>query len=222
MKQDAEWTEENCIHCDCSQETTRFDNSRRNMSSTGDLVANNSLSTLQLETIIVSEERKFPELAFTLGRATDDKEKLILIVTQRELAYCPPFGYTSRVQITIQGDCKYLVHILMRELENGDLSDEGEVHALLKRFSDASLHKFCPGIDWTRYQEHYFDVIRFDLKSVRRKYAPFYRVDAVTCKLWFELPSNASFGGKDLCRSCMLSLQEVDLRLRLAAETYCK
>ena len=94
---------------------------------------------------------------------------------QRELAYCLPFGYTSRVQITIQGDCKYLVHIIMRELENGDLSNKGEVHALLKRFSDALSHKFCPGIDWTCYQEHYFDVIHFDLKSVWRTEAPFYR-----------------------------------------------
>ena len=60
----------------------------------------------------------------------------------------------------------------MRELENGDLSNEGEVHALLKRFSDALSHKFCPG---RRYQEHYFDVIHFDLKSVRHTEAPFYR-----------------------------------------------
>lgn len=72
---------------------------------------------LQLESIVVSEEKKFPELAFTLGRASDDKEKVILIVMQQELAYFPPFGYTSRVQITVQGDCKYQVHILMRKLE---------------------------------------------------------------------------------------------------------
>ena len=62
------------------QETTRLDNSGRSMSSTGGLIANNSSSALQLETVIVSEERKFLELTFTLGRATDDKEKLILIV----------------------------------------------------------------------------------------------------------------------------------------------
>ena len=44
-----------------------LDNSGGNMSSTGGLVANNSSGVLQLETIIVSKERKFPELAFTLG-----------------------------------------------------------------------------------------------------------------------------------------------------------
>ena len=39
------------------QETTHLGNSGRNMSSTGGLVANNSSSALQLETIIVSKER---------------------------------------------------------------------------------------------------------------------------------------------------------------------
>ena len=39
------------------QETTHLNNSRRNMSSTGGLIANNSLSMLQLETIIISKER---------------------------------------------------------------------------------------------------------------------------------------------------------------------
>lgn len=80
----------------------------------------------------------------------------------------------------------------MRELENGHLSNVDEVHALLKRFSDESSHKFCPGIDWTHYQEHYFNVIRFHLKIVWHTVAPFYRVDAIKCKLCFELPSNAS------------------------------
>ena len=198
------------------QESTSFDISREDSSSGGF-----ESGALQLESIIFSEERRFPELALTLGRASDDKKKLILIVTQRELAYCPPFGYTSRVQITVQGDGKYQVHILMRELENGHLSNEGEVHALLKRFSDASSHKFCPGIDWTHYHEHYFDVIRYHLKSVHRTEAPFYRIDAAKCKLWFELPSNASLAEKNsaeaVCSACKRLISDLDWQLKRTA-----
>ena len=59
---------------------------------------------LQLERIIVSLENKFPELAFTVGHALDNKKK-ILVVTQRTLAFLPPFGYTHHVQVTIEEDC---------------------------------------------------------------------------------------------------------------------
>ena len=49
------------------------------------------------------------------------------------------------------------MHILMRDLENGIWQNESEVHELLERFSAASTHKFCPGIEWSYYHEHYFD-----------------------------------------------------------------
>ena len=81
-------------------------------------------------------------------------------------SYHPPFGYTSRVHITIQQDCTYQVYILMRKLEDGFVNNEEDVHEILERFSSISSCKFCPGIDWTHYQEHYFDVIRFDVKTV--------------------------------------------------------
>ena len=136
----------------------------------------NMCSVLQLEEIAKIEETKFPELAFTLQRVVDS-QKQALLVTQRGLANHPPFGLTSRVQVTIE-DCEYKVHILMRELESGVVNNEEEVHELVKRFSNVSSYKFCPGIEWTHYEERYFNAIRFDLKSVRRAEMPFYRIDS--------------------------------------------
>ena len=50
------------------------------------------LSELQLERVCSVEEAKFPELQFSRGYALDNN-KQILIVTQRHLAYHPPFGF---------------------------------------------------------------------------------------------------------------------------------
>ena len=68
--------------------------------------------------IITSLESKFPELAFTLGHMLSHCEK-ILVVTQRVLAFMPPFRYTSRIKFTIGEDCCYRVCVLFRELECG-------------------------------------------------------------------------------------------------------
>jgi len=141
---------------------------------------------LQLEYILSSIENKFPELVFALGHTTDDFIP-ILFVTQRDVSYHPPFGLTSRVHITIQQDGLYQVHILMQRLEAGTVSNEEDVFCLMERFSNASLCKFCPGIEWAFYQEHYFKVIRFHLKSVRCTETPFYRVDSVNCKLYLQM-----------------------------------
>ena len=75
-------------------------------------------SILQIEQVCAVEEEKFQELKFSHGYALDNN-KQILVVTQCHLAYHPPFGYVSRVRITFQEDGSYKVHILMRELENG-------------------------------------------------------------------------------------------------------
>ena len=162
-------------------------------------------SVLQIEQLCTVEEAKFPELQFSRSYAFDNN-KQILVVTQRHLAYHPPFGYVSRVRITFQEDGSYKVHILMQELENGVTQGESEVHELLKRFSATSAFKICPGIEWDYYREHYFEVIRFDIKSVRRAEAPFYRIDSVNCKMWFELPSNPSKAAKNsaeaTCSAC--------------------
>ena len=199
------------------QESTRSNFSGEDSRSTASLEAATNSSVLQLGSVVFREQNKFPELVLTLGHTNDDN-KSILVVTQRSPSYHPPFGYTSRVHITIKEDCSYQVHVLMHKLESGVVSNEGEVHSLLKWFSSASSSKFCPGIEWTYYQEHYFDVIRFDIKSVRRTEAPFYRVDSVNCKLWFELPSNAAVADKALaevlCSACKRLITDLNWQLK--------
>ena len=174
-------------------------------------------NALQLEQVSSTEEAKYPELQFSLGYARDNERK-ILIVTQRQLAYHIPFGYISRVRITLQEDGRYQVHILMRELQNGVVQDESEVHELLKRFSATSTFKFCSGIEWSYYQARYFEKIRFDIRSVRRMEAPFYRIDSVNCQMWFELPSNASGAAKSseeaTCSACKRLSSDLEWQLK--------
>ena len=200
------------VPLELARPTVREDTS----SSTTSLEAEVDPSVLQLEHVLSIDESKFPDLVFALGHTSDTK-KPILVVTQRRPSYHPPFGYTSRVHIAIQQDCTYQVHILMRKLEGGTVKNEGDVHRLLERFSSASLYKFCPGIDWTHYQEHYLKVIRFHLKSARCTEAPFYRVDSVNCQLWFELPSNARLADKALaevlCSACKRLVSNLNWQL---------
>ena len=178
------------------------------------------LSELQLERVCSVEEAKFPELQFSRGYALDNN-KQILIVTQRHLAYHPPFGYVSRARITFQEDGSYTVHILMRVLQNGVAQYESEVHELLKRFSATSTYKFCPGIEWSYYHEQYFEAIRFDIKSVRRMEAPFYHIDSVNCQMWFELPLNASVAAKNsaeaICSACKRLSSDLQWQLKRTA-----
>ena len=101
-------------------------------SARADAATDKNGGALQLEKITSSLESKFPELSFTLGRALDN-DKQVLVVSQRVLAFMPPFGYTSRIRVTIQENCRYRVHVLLRTLEDGTVSDEAEVYALLKK-----------------------------------------------------------------------------------------
>ena len=165
-----------------------------------------SLSTgaLQLETICKTGEQRFNGLVFALGPTGTNT----LTITQRELHCHPPFGYTSRVHIVFVGN-DYKVNLLGTEFMSGTLYTETDVYNLCEMFSDQSSlspYKFCPGIDWDYYEEHYHSVIRFHLKSVRQCTAPFKRIDSVNCKRWFQLPANApladKFSKEVLCRAC--------------------
>ena len=173
-------------------------------------------NVLQLEGVCAVEELKFPQWQFSIGYALDSNKK-ILTVTQRRLAYHPPFGYVSRVQITVQEEGNYMVHILMRDLEKGVLHTESEVHELLERIT-APTYKFCPGIEYSYYQKHYYDVLRFHCKTARRTEAPFYHVDSVNCKMWFELPMNASLEAKSSaeakCSACKRLCSNLEWQLQ--------
>ena len=167
------------------------------------------------------EEPKFPELQFSRGY-TFDNSKQVLIVTHRRLADHPPFGSVSRVRIELREDGSYVVHILMRNLEQGVLQDESDAHDLLERFSTASMYKFCPGIEWSYYHEHYYNAIRFHIKSVRCTETPFQRIDSVNCKMWFKLPMNASLADKNSteakCPACKRLCSDLEWQLKRTAK----
>ena len=174
-------------------------------------------STLQLEWICSKEGPKFPELVVTLS-STLDGNKPIMVVTQHGLAHHPPLGFTSRVQITPQEDGRYQVRVLPQELESGTLSNQQEVHELFKRFSKTTPYKFCSGMEWTYYQEHYHEVIRFHIQSVRHTESPFYRVESVNCNRLFTLPSNAPVADKCkaevVCSACKRLISHLDRQLQ--------
>uniref|UniRef100_A0A1X7SGX7 Uncharacterized protein n=1 Tax=Amphimedon queenslandica TaxID=400682 RepID=A0A1X7SGX7_AMPQE len=48
-------------------------------------------------------------------------------------------------------------------------------------------YKFCPGFDTKEYNAQYFQVIRYDPKSVRRLANPIIRIDTQNCLLWHQL-----------------------------------
>ena len=55
--------------------------------------------------------------------------------------------------------------MLLQMLKDRTVSDEAEVYDLLKKVCNPS-YKFCPGIEWAHYHEHYFEVICFHPKGV--------------------------------------------------------
>ena len=171
-----------------------------------------SIGGVQLERICVNEEQHFPELAFVLGYTGDTKEPT-LNVTQSEVHQHSPFGYTSRIHLTIKGN-EYTVNVLGNHCQSGSLQSEADVHELCNMFSNQSPFKFCPGIDWEHYEDHYHIVIRYHLKSVRFSTAPFKRVDSVNCKLWYELPVNAPltdrFTKEVMCSACKRLKRDLD------------
>ena len=136
----------------------------------------------------------FPDLCFV--KAQDDAGNSMVVITQQTLMFHRPFGFTSRVQVTIRG-MEYEVHVMMKKLISGTLMKSvRDVKELCRQFRAGSGYKFCPGIDPKYYNSHYFETIRFDIKSVRKTAEPFARVDSVNCNLWFLLASNATAAEK--------------------------
>ena len=91
--------------------------------------------------------------------------------------FCPPMGFTSRIQVTIRG-FNYEVHVLMKKLDFGALESIVNAQELCSRFSVDSNYKFCPGIDPQFYKSYYYEAIRFNIKSVRETVETF-----CTCRL---------------------------------------
>ena len=113
---------------------------------------------------------QYPDLAFV--RAKDHNDNPVLVITHRCLAYHPPFGFTSRIQITLRG-YSYVAHVLMIKWESGAVKTMDEAEGLCYKFSSKAGYKFCPGIDPDYYNTEYYEVIRFHIRSVRQTTAPF-------------------------------------------------
>ena len=64
---------------------------------------------LQLDWIHHQLKKDLNDLAIVTGYSSKDKQS-ILIVTQQEMHYHPPFRYTSRVHLVIKGN-KYVMNI---------------------------------------------------------------------------------------------------------------
>ena len=125
-----------------------------------------------------------------------------LTITHKILYYHPPFGMTSRCQISVRAD-EFTVHVLMREV---DFNDPVAIRGICARYSLNSVsHKFCPGLNPSDYEQQR-DIIRFDLKSVRQTQEPFSHVDSVKCNIWSELGKVSLERRKAdtvLCRACV-------------------
>ena len=131
----------------------------------------------------------FPELCF--ATVEDSAGNSMVIITQQTLNLHSPFGYMSRIRVSIAA-FQYEVHMMMKKWDSGVLDSIYDVLELCNKFSTGSDYKFCPGIDPQHYKLHYYEMIRFDLKSVRQAIEPFVHVDSVNCKLWFTLANNAT------------------------------
>ena len=160
-------------------------------------------------------EACFPELCFSPVR--DLSGNSMVVITQRTVMLHSPFGYTSRIRVLITG-FQYEVHVLMKKWESGEVKCVADVKELCEKFSADSSYKFCPGINPDHYKFHYYEAIRFDIKSVRQTKEPFARVDSVNCKLWFQLASNATSAEKRSkevrCSACKRLVTDLDCQRR--------
>ena len=170
-------------------------------------------SSQEFYEVVLQEEKHFPSLAFMLSTDIESNQPVV-VVTQRELANHPPFGLVSRVQVTITGR-KYIVHILMRTWESGELDGRDSIHAVCNKFVANTEYKFCPGLDPEEYQKEYFERIRFHIKSVRETTSPFHRVDSVNCVIWFLLAPNARLAEKKVrCGACKRLVTDLNCQLQ--------
>ena len=153
---------------------------------------------------------------FVVAKCEADGDQC-LVIHHKQLYNHPPFGMISRCRIIIKHN-EYSVHILMRKVESGCVTTTDAVLKLCSKYStNSSVYKFCPGLEMSEY-EHYKEIIRFDIKSVRLTTEPFARVDSVLCLLWFELGKRASAARREaesiLCQHCV--------RLRCYLESQAK
>ena len=197
-------------------------------SNTGDVEMNNGADKMKIKSfhreVCDTVAKRFPELCFVAVQ--DFSGNSMIVITQRTLNHHPHFGYVSRIRVIILA-FQYEVHVIMRKLESGVFESVANVQELCNKFSAQSNYKFCPGIDPQHYKLHYYEAIRFDIKSVRQTMEPFARVDSINCKLWYQLASNATSAEKCCsevrCSACKRLVTDLDCQRRCTlAESPCR
>jgi len=112
----------------------------------------------------------------------------------------------------------YDIQVLLVSVKTGaNSTDEGFVE-----LSKGLLHRrgfvFCPGIDYQKYHDSYYSVIRFHSKQVNLKKSPFERADSKGCLRWYQLPKNATFleqsSDEVLCSPCKHLVSDVECQKR--------
>lgn len=119
-------------------------------------------------------------------KAHNNVDNTMVVISQQTLMYHLPFGFTSRIQVTIKRN-EYEAYVMMMKWESGDLKTISDVRELCSKFfSKLQLQilsrEYC--------KSHYYEAIHFNIRSVRQTSTPLARVDSVNCKLWFLVASN--------------------------------
>jgi len=93
-----------------------------------------------------------------------------------EISQCntPPItgaGYVSVVRAVLfdseASGMTYDIQVLLNTIQTGTIENFSEAHSIITMVSQKGLHKFCPGLDYQQYFDHYFSVIWYNIKSVR-------------------------------------------------------
>lgn len=116
-----------------------------------------------------------------------------LVLHHKQLHHHPPTGPVSRCKIIINARGDYVVYILLREFERGNIIESPVplIRDVCSKFSPYSCKfKFCRGIEVSQY-DSYKEKLRFDVKRVEIETTPFQRISSSSSgKVWHELKKN--------------------------------
>ena len=154
----------------------------------------------------------YPDLAFM--SCTNECGDSVLTCSRRDLHNHPPLGLVSRVQVVVNQDGKYDFQVIL-------FIDD--YLALCEQIAGKGGYKFCPGIDPNTYKTTYYDIIRYDPKSLRHTMHPVQRIYSCKCILWHKLAKNASIFEKDMdavmCPACKRLRNDLDQWLKKMSST---
>lgn len=172
-----------------------------------------------LDELVEVGQNRFPDLSCCLDSAEEGGR--FLVCSRKDLYNHPPIGMINRVRIVISEDGSYDFQVIFCSKEKGTIDTVTDFIRICEKITINSAFKFCPGIDAHTYDTKYFSVIRYDLKSVRRRTHPINRIDSHKCLLWHQLAKNASIFEKDmtavLCSFCKRLRSDLEYNVKKAA-----